>query len=166
MSVVAWQWDLQHFAAPHPTPLMSPSPFRGPRYHLLAHTTLTLAAVQDGFRTHDLTLASHGMHMSVCWGHWPCWEGLWASPLLTPHPHPVRPPPPEENPAWLPLYGSVCCRLAAQPLCMTQPTASGTLRVQVRGPKGVEGDMEETKLDYLRVGCGSGGTKWFGKTVG
>ncbi|XP_028687390.1 rhotekin isoform X11 [Macaca fascicularis] len=70
----------------------------GPRYHLLAHTTLTLAAVQDGFRTHDLTLASH-----------------------------------EENPAWLPLYGSVCCRLAAQPLCMTQPTASGTLRVQPAG---------------------------------
>ncbi|XP_042555724.1 rhotekin isoform X3 [Dipodomys spectabilis] len=73
-----------------PTPAVG-----GPRYHLLAHTTLTLAAVQDGFRTHDLTLASH-----------------------------------EENPAWLPLYGSVCCRLAAQPLCMTQPTASGTLRVQ------------------------------------
>ncbi|XP_055395550.1 rhotekin isoform X5 [Bubalus kerabau] len=72
----------------------------GPRYHLLAHTTLTLAAVQDGFRTHDLTLAT-----------------------------------PEESPAWLPLYGSVCCRLVAQPLCMTQPTASGTLRVQVRGPE-------------------------------
>ncbi|XP_046516266.1 rhotekin isoform X4 [Equus asinus] len=70
----------------------------GPRYHLLAHTTLTLAAVQDGFRTHDLTLASH-----------------------------------EENPAWLPLYGSVCCRLVAQPLCMTQPTATGTLRVQQAG---------------------------------
>ncbi|XP_065785669.1 rhotekin isoform X2 [Muntiacus reevesi] len=70
----------------------------GPRYHLLAHTTLTLAAVQDGFRTHDLTLAA-----------------------------------PEENPAWLPLYGSVCCRLVAQPLCMTQPTASGTLRVQQAG---------------------------------
>ncbi|XP_060239458.1 rhotekin isoform X6 [Meriones unguiculatus] len=70
----------------------------GHRYHLLAHSTLTLAAVQDGFRTHDLSLASH-----------------------------------EESPAWLPLYGSVCCRLAAQPLCMTQPTASGTLRVQQAG---------------------------------
>ncbi|ELW64006.1 Rhotekin [Tupaia chinensis] len=78
------------------SPILLPTPaVGGPRYHLLAHTTLTLAAVQDGFRTHDLTLASH-----------------------------------EENPAWLPLYGSVCCRLAAQPLCMTQPTASGTLRVQ------------------------------------
>ncbi|XP_028618256.1 rhotekin isoform X1 [Grammomys surdaster] len=76
-----------------PTPAVG-----GPRYHLLAHTTLTLAAVQDGFRTHDLTLTSH-----------------------------------EENPAWLPLYGSVCCRLVAQPLCMTQPTASGTLRVQQAG---------------------------------
>lgn len=43
-----------------------PSPSRGPRYHLLAHTTLTLAAVQDGFRTHDLTLASHGKCVCVC----------------------------------------------------------------------------------------------------
>ncbi|XP_036038116.1 rhotekin isoform X1 [Onychomys torridus] len=81
------------------SPILLPTPtVGGPRFHLLAHTTLTLAAVQDGFRTHDLTLASH-----------------------------------EENPAWLPLYGSVCCRLAAQPLCMTQPTASGTLRVQQAG---------------------------------
>lgn len=39
----------------------------GPRYHLLAHTTLTLAAVQDGFRTHDLTLASHGEYVCM-WG--------------------------------------------------------------------------------------------------
>uniref|UniRef100_A0A8D1BU84 Rhotekin n=1 Tax=Sus scrofa TaxID=9823 RepID=A0A8D1BU84_PIG len=78
------------------SPILLPTPaVGGPRYHLLAHTTLTLAEVQDGFRTHDLTLAS-----------------------------------PEENPAWLPLYGSVCCRLVAQPLCMTQPTASGPLRVQ------------------------------------
>lgn len=81
------------------SPILLPTPtVGGPRYHLLAHTTLTLAAVQDGFRTHDLTLASH-----------------------------------EENPAWLPLYGSVCCRLVAQPLCMTQPTATGTLRVQQAG---------------------------------
>ncbi|ELK18399.1 Rhotekin [Pteropus alecto] len=78
------------------SPILLPTPaVGGPRYHLLAHTTLTLAAVQDGFRTHDLTLTSH-----------------------------------EENPTWLPLYGSVCCRLVAQPLCMTQPTASGSLRVQ------------------------------------
>ncbi|XP_044536027.1 rhotekin isoform X2 [Gracilinanus agilis] len=77
-------------------PILLPTPaVGGPRYHLLAQTTLTLAAVQDGFRTHDLTLTSN-----------------------------------EENPAWLPLYGSVCCRLAAQPLCMTQPVMSGTLRVQ------------------------------------
>ncbi|XP_017910487.1 PREDICTED: rhotekin isoform X1 [Capra hircus] len=83
------------------SPILLPTPaVGGPRYHLLAHTTLTLAAVQDGFRTHDLTLAT-----------------------------------PEENPAWLPLYGSVCCRLVAQPLCMIQPTASGTLRVQVRAPE-------------------------------
>lgn len=39
----------------------------GPHYHLLAHTTLTLAAVQDGFRTHDLTLATPGEYVSM-WG--------------------------------------------------------------------------------------------------
>ena len=61
-------------------------------------------------------------------------EGLLDGPLHIAHPHPALLPP-EENPAWLPLYGSVCCRLVAQPLCMTQPTASGTLRVQVRGPE-------------------------------
>nr|KAF6448676.1 rhotekin [Rousettus aegyptiacus] len=43
------------------SPILLPTPaVGGPRYHLLAHTTLTLAAVQDGFRTHDLTLTSHG----------------------------------------------------------------------------------------------------------
>uniref|UniRef100_A0A8C6DSB2 Rhotekin n=1 Tax=Moschus moschiferus TaxID=68415 RepID=A0A8C6DSB2_MOSMO len=88
--------SLETAGASGSSPILLPTPaVGGPRYHLLAHTTLTLAAVQDGFRTHDLTLAT-----------------------------------PEENPAWLPLYGSVCCRLVAQPLCMTQPTASGTLRVQ------------------------------------
>ncbi|XP_066234033.1 rhotekin isoform X2 [Saccopteryx leptura] len=102
-------------------PVLLPTPaVGGPRYHLLAHTTLTLAAVQDGFRTHGLTLASH-----------------------------------EENPAWLPLYGSVCCRLVAQPLCMTQPTASGSLRVQARAP-GVEGNREKAeqageRQDWTRV---------------
>lgn len=97
-----------------PTPAVG-----GPRYHLLAHTTLTLAAVQDGFRTHDLTLASH-----------------------------------EENPAWLPLYGSVCCRLVAQPLCMTQPTASGSLRVQQAGERQdwtrVHGVLKGTNLFCYR----------------
>ncbi|KAI6051281.1 rhotekin isoform X1 [Marmota monax] len=102
------------------SPILLPTPaVGGPRYHLLAHTTLTLAAVQDGFRTHDLTLASH-----------------------------------EENPAWLPLYGSVCCRLAAQPLCMSQPTASGTLRVQqageLRNGTQVHGILKGTNLFCYR----------------
>ncbi|KAK1332946.1 hypothetical protein QTO34_006477 [Cnephaeus nilssonii] len=102
------------------SPVLLPTPaVGGPRYHLLAHTTLTLAAVQDGFRTHDLTLASH-----------------------------------EEHPAWLPLYGSVCCRLVAQPLCMTQPTASGSLRVQQAGERQdwarVHGILKGTNLFCYR----------------
>ncbi|XP_049640311.1 rhotekin isoform X2 [Suncus etruscus] len=81
------------------SPILLPTPaVGGPRYHLLAHSTLTLAAVHDGFRTHDLSLVSQ-----------------------------------EENPAWLPLYGSICCRLVAQPQCMVQPTVRGALRVQQAG---------------------------------
>lgn len=39
--------------------------------------------------------------------------------------------PAEECSYWLPLYGSVCCRLAAQPHCMTQQMMSGCLKVKV-----------------------------------
>uniref|UniRef100_H2LCI3 REM-1 domain-containing protein n=1 Tax=Oryzias latipes TaxID=8090 RepID=H2LCI3_ORYLA len=69
---------------------------RGPKYNLLAHTTLTIENVLDGFKTHDLTV------------------------LAT-----------EDSPFWLPLYGNLCCRLVAQPLCMTQPVMSGQLTVKV-----------------------------------
>ncbi|XP_036385937.1 rhotekin-like isoform X2 [Megalops cyprinoides] len=37
----------------------------------------------------------------------------------------------EECSYWLPLYGSVCCRLVAQPDCMTQQMMSGTLQVKL-----------------------------------
>ncbi|XP_058842126.1 rhotekin-like isoform X2 [Acipenser ruthenus] len=76
------------------SPLLLPAPtVPGPKYHLLAHTTLTLTSVQDSFRTHDLTISGN-----------------------------------EESSFWLPLYGSVCCRLAAQPLCMTQQMMAGCLK--------------------------------------
>ncbi|XP_051968226.1 rhotekin-like isoform X2 [Xyrauchen texanus] len=87
----------------------------GPKYHLLAHTTLNLAHVQDSFRTHDLTITGN-----------------------------------EECSFWLPLYGSVCCRLAAQPHCMTQQMMSGCLRVKLGGePQGwtnVYGVLKGTNL--------------------
>ncbi|KAG7481333.1 hypothetical protein MATL_G00065480 [Megalops atlanticus] len=70
----------------------------GPKYHLLAHTSLSLAHVQDSFRTHDLTISGN-----------------------------------EECSYWLPLYGSACCRLAAQPHCMTQEMMTGYLRVKQLG---------------------------------
>uniref|UniRef100_A0A8C4RYV0 Rhotekin b n=1 Tax=Erpetoichthys calabaricus TaxID=27687 RepID=A0A8C4RYV0_ERPCA len=70
--------------------------YSGPKYHLLAQTTLTLANVQDSFRTHDLMISGN-----------------------------------EESSFWLPLYGSMCCRLAAQPLCMTQQMVAGYLRFKV-----------------------------------
>ncbi|XP_030594251.1 rhotekin isoform X3 [Archocentrus centrarchus] len=77
-------------------PLLLPVPsVPGPKYHLLAHTTLSLSHVQDSFRTHDLIISGN-----------------------------------EECSYWLPLYGSMCCRLAAQPHCMTQQMMSGCLKVK------------------------------------
>ncbi|XP_041956748.1 rhotekin isoform X1 [Alosa sapidissima] len=77
------------------TLLLPVSSVPGPKYHLLAHTTLSLAHVQDSFRTHDLTITAN-----------------------------------EDCSFWVPLYGSVCCRLAAQPNCMNQQMMSGRLKVK------------------------------------
>ncbi|XP_076614366.1 rhotekin-like isoform X2 [Chaetodon auriga] len=67
----------------------------GPKFNLLAHTTLRLEHIQEGFKTHDLSLAAT-----------------------------------EDSPFWLPLFGNMCCRLAAQPLCMIQPVMSGQLKLR------------------------------------
>ncbi|KAM7391826.1 hypothetical protein PAMP_022483 [Pampus punctatissimus] len=41
-------------------PLLLPVPsVPGPKYHLLAHTTLSLSHIQDSFRTHDLTISGN-----------------------------------------------------------------------------------------------------------
>ncbi|CAL8320637.1 unnamed protein product [Lota lota] len=37
----------------------------------------------------------------------------------------------EDSPFWLPLYGSMCCRLVAQPVCMTRQVVMGRLRVKL-----------------------------------
>ncbi|XP_074472932.1 rhotekin-like [Sebastes fasciatus] len=79
-----------------PPPLSPDLSALGPKYNLLAHTTLRIEHVQDGFKTHDLSLAAT-----------------------------------EDNPFWLPLYGNVCCRLVAQPLCMIQLSISGQLKVKL-----------------------------------
>ncbi|XP_069769146.1 rhotekin-like isoform X2 [Narcine bancroftii] len=71
------------------------STVRGPEYHLLAHTSLSLADVHSGFGTHSLRVVGN-----------------------------------EEFSFWLPLYGSLCCRLAAQPCCMTQPVITSFLNLQ------------------------------------
>ncbi|RVE66055.1 hypothetical protein OJAV_G00122780 [Oryzias javanicus] len=86
----------------------------GPKYNLLAHTTLTVENVLNGFKTHDLTV------------------------LAT-----------EDSPFWLPLYGSLCCRLVAQPLCMTQPVISGQLKVKLKDSniwENVHADVKEQAL--------------------
>ncbi|XP_067324561.1 rhotekin isoform X2 [Anolis sagrei] len=78
------------------SPLLLPAPsVAGPKYQLLACTTLRLTHIQDTFRTHDLVVTSN-----------------------------------EESSFWLPLYGSVCCRLTAQPNCMVHQMMCGFLKVQ------------------------------------
>ncbi|XP_043911540.1 rhotekin-2 [Protopterus annectens] len=62
------------------------------KYHLLAHTTLSLESVESGFRTHSLNILGN-----------------------------------EESSFWLPLYGNLCCRLVAQPVCMTEDVMGGFL---------------------------------------
>ncbi|XP_044000703.1 rhotekin-like isoform X3 [Gambusia affinis] len=75
---------------------VSPPSALGPKYKLLAQTTLTIEHVREGFKTHDLTLSAT-----------------------------------EDSPFWLPLYGNMCCRLVAQPLCMTQPAMRGQLKIKL-----------------------------------
>ncbi|XP_034380401.1 rhotekin-2 isoform X1 [Arvicanthis niloticus] len=75
----------------------------GAKYHLLAHTTLTLENAGDCFKTHNLSI--HGD---------------------------------EECSFWLPLYGNLCCRLAAQPACMAEDAFAGFLNEQQTG-KGLVG---------------------------
>ncbi|XP_069369659.1 rhotekin-like isoform X1 [Paralichthys olivaceus] len=79
------------------SPLLSTHPSKlALKYNLLAHTTLRIEHVLEGFKTHDLSLAAA-----------------------------------EDSPYWLPLYGNMCCRLVAQPLCMIQPVISGQLDVKL-----------------------------------
>ncbi|CAN2388292.1 septin cytoskeleton organization [Pristimantis euphronides] len=48
--------------------LLPPPSFPGPKFQLLAHTKLTLAHVQDGFRTHDLAISSSVRY--ITWGEY------------------------------------------------------------------------------------------------
>uniref|UniRef100_A0A8C3LP17 Uncharacterized protein n=1 Tax=Chrysolophus pictus TaxID=9089 RepID=A0A8C3LP17_CHRPC len=106
------------------------TPCRGPKYHLLAHTVLSLAEVQDGFRTHDLAIACN-----------------------------------EESSFWLPLYGSMCCRLAAQPHCMA---AQGSHAVGMHWGSHVRRAMGVPCCgDALGVpGCGNAGGPMVGRALG
>lgn len=97
---------------------------RGPKYSLLAHTSLTLQHVQEAFKSHDLSVAATGYSSTSL---------AFLRALPSP---PIRSPYlclafPEEDAFWLPLYGNMCCRLVAQPLCMVQPLISGRLQVTV-----------------------------------
>ncbi|XP_068191056.1 rhotekin-like [Antennarius striatus] len=95
-----------------PGSALSPSPpYGGPKYNILAQTSLTIEHVQEGFKTHDFSLATT-----------------------------------EDSPFWLPLYGNMCCRLAAQPLCMTQQVTSGQLKVVI----GEEGNRWQNVFAVLR----------------
>ncbi|CAN0012147.1 unnamed protein product [Lampetra fluviatilis] len=47
---------------------------------------------------------------------------------------------------WLPLYGNICCRLVAQPACMTEDRMTGFLIVQVNG-----GEKQDCKFFCVLV---------------
>ncbi|XP_072290280.1 rhotekin isoform X2 [Eucyclogobius newberryi] len=101
------------------SPLLLPVPtVPGPKYHLLAHTTLKLSHVQDNFRTHDLTISGN-----------------------------------EECSYWLPLYGSMCCRLAAQPHCMTKQMMSGSLKVKQLGGEAQSWTKVHAELKGTSLSC-------------
>ncbi|XP_070610031.1 rhotekin-2 [Erythrolamprus reginae] len=54
----------------------------------------------------------------------------------------------EDSPSWLPLYGTMCCRLVAQPDCMTQDAMTGFLHEQ----QGVGLDTWRRRYCVLRGG--------------
>lgn len=62
--------------------------------------------------------------LNVMWGYFLFINGVYFLPIHLSSPV-------EECSYWLPLYGSMCCRLAAQPHCMTQQMMSGCLKVKV-----------------------------------
>ncbi|KAM9734952.1 rhotekin-like isoform 2-T2 [Menidia menidia] len=86
--------DMRHGRAS--LPLSQEHSAMGPKYNLLAHMTLSIEHVQDGFKTHDLKLSAA-----------------------------------DDSPFWLPLFGNMCCRFVAQPLCMIQPVISGQIKVKL-----------------------------------
>nr|XP_033810489.1 rhotekin isoform X3 [Geotrypetes seraphini] len=99
-------------------PILLPVPsVPGPKYHLLAHTQLSLVDVQDSFRTHDLTITSN-----------------------------------EECSFWLPLYGSMCSRLVAQPRCMCEQMMAGFMKMQ---------QLVGEHQNWVRMYCVLQGSKLF-----
>ncbi|KAG6937241.1 rhotekin 2 [Chelydra serpentina] len=58
----------------------------------------------------------------------------------------------EESSFWLPLYGSMCCRLVAQPFCMTKDVMSGFLNQQ---------QMVGSLTNWRRLYCVMRGGKLF-----
>ncbi|XP_078390983.1 rhotekin isoform X2 [Cetorhinus maximus] len=98
-----------------PSPVLLPAAaVVGPKYHLLAHSSLSLAAIHSSFWTQSLsTIGNEGCSF------------------------------------WLPLYGSVCCQLAAQPHCMTQCMISSFLNLQ---------QMVGERYNWTRMYCVLQGT--------
>ncbi|XP_078060496.1 rhotekin [Mustelus asterias] len=78
------------------SPLLLPAAaVPGPKYHLLAQTSLSLSAIHSSSWTQSLTTIGN-----------------------------------DSCSFWIPLYGSLCCQLAAQPHCMTQHMISSFLNLQ------------------------------------
>lgn len=59
----------------------------------------------------------------------------------------------EESSFWLPLYGNMCCRLVAQPVCMTEDAFAGFLNQQ---------QMVDGLISWRRLYCVLRGGKLYG----
>ncbi|XP_066099779.1 rhotekin-2 isoform X1 [Saccopteryx bilineata] len=102
----------------HETCLSFNPAISGAKYNLLAHTTLTLESAEDSFKTHNLSINGNGFlkfHYDI-----------------------------EESSFWLPLYGNMCCRLVAQPACMTEGASAGFLNQQ---------QILEGQISWRRLYC-------------
>ncbi|XP_051936594.1 rhotekin-2 [Hippocampus zosterae] len=88
---------------PDPDDFLQSNPLpAGAEFHLLAYSTMTLAAAECAFQSHSLVVLQNS-----------------------------------DRSSWLPLYGNLCCRLAARPACMTRRAMAGYLhrKPSAEGPE-------------------------------
>jgi hypothetical protein len=98
-------------------PEFMPNMLLGPKFDCIAHGELTLKNVGDAVTSHDLNLHNSGK------------DTTFSVLTYSTNVHLLFPA--DSSSSDVPLFGSYCCRLAAQPGCMVHDTTTGPLHVQV-----------------------------------